>query len=213
MTNRPPLSKVLRETLALGVIGLVTGLATAFINPFTGSIDALMKDIVASSALGRFAWKWIAMLGPGALFGLTVGGYLYLRVRHSWLRWASLVVFSTGSWLLAILAVVMFTRAPLESIPLPPDPYARALPGLIGGLVGAGLLAALMARLYAFFRGGRPVLVMLFAGGLAGVPLFYDGFLVTFPLWQCVVAAAIGWALGRSRQQDRRRSECDVIAC
>jgi len=194
----------LRETLALGAIGLATGLATALINPFTGPIDGLMKDVVANSALGRFAWKWLAMLGPGALFGFTVGGYLNWRLRHSWLRWALLVVFSTGSWLLAILAVVMFTRAPLENVALPPDPYARALPGLIGGLVGAGLLAALMARLYGVFRGGRLVLVMLVAGGLAGVPLFYDGFLVTFPLWQCAVAAAIGWGLGRSRQPVRR---------
>jgi hypothetical protein len=204
VTNRTQGVDVLGETVALGAIGLATGLATALINPFTGSIDALMKDIVATSPLGRFAWKSLAMLGPGALFGLAVGGYLYWRARRSWLRWALLTAFSTGSWLLAILAAFMVTRMPLEGVLLPPDPYARALPGLIGGLAGAGVLAALMAGLYSFFRGGRPVLVALIAGGLAGVPLFYEGFLVTFPLWQCAVAAAIGWALGRSRKPIER---------
>jgi hypothetical protein len=184
----------------LGLIGLATGIATTLINPFTGPIDALVKEFVEGSPLGSFAWKWLATLGPGALFGLAVGGYLHWRYRASVVRWLVLIVFSTSSWLIAILASLAITRAPFDALSIPPGAYLRTLPGLVGGLVGAGILAALMSALYPFFRGARPVLVTLVTGALAGVPLFYEGFLVTFPLWQCAVAASIGWALGRDRR-------------
>lgn len=200
MTSRLADRPALRETLILGCIGLATGIATTLINPFTGPVDTLVKEFVEASALGSFAWKWIATLGPGALFGLAVGGYLHWRYRASITRWALLVALSVGSWVIAILATVALLRAPLEALSLPPGAYLRALPGLVGGLAGAGILAALMAGLYPFYRGARPALVTLAAGALAGVPLYYEGFLVTFPLWQCAVAASIGWALGRDRK-------------
>ena len=182
----------------MGALGLATGVATTLINPFTGPVDALVKEFVQSSALGSFAWRWLATLGPGVLFGLAIGGYLHFRYRRSAIRWAALIGLSTASWLIAILATVAITRAPLEAVPVAPEHFLRWLPGFVGGMIGAGLLAALMAGLYRFFRGPRPVLAMIVAGALAGVPLFYEGFLITFPLWQCAVAATIGWALGRS---------------
>lgn len=194
---------MLRETLTLGCIGLATGIATTLINPFTGPIDALVKEFAEGSPLGSFAWKWFATLGPGALFGLAVGGFLHWRYRASVIRWVILVGFSISSWLIAILATLAITRAPFDAFSVPPGAYLRALPGLVGGMIGAGILAALMSVLYPFFRGARPVLVTLVAGALAGVPLFYEGFVVTFPLWQCAVAASIGWALGRDRRSQR----------
>ena len=190
---------VLRETLTLGFIGLATGIATTLINPFTGPVDALVKEFAEGSPLGSLAWKWLATLGPGAIFGVAVGGYLHWRYRTSVIRWMILIAFSVGSWVIAIFATVAITRPPFDALPLPPGPYLRALPGLVGGLIGAGILAALMSGLYPFFRGVRPVLVTLFVGALAGAPLYYEGFVVTFPLWQCAVAASIGWALGRNR--------------
>ena len=200
LTNRPSAGTVLREALSLGGLGFATGVATTLINPFTGPVDALVKEFVETSAVGSLAWKWLATLGPGALFGIVIGGYLHFRFRPSVARWVALAAMSIGSWLIAILATVAISRVPLETIPLPAELYLRWVPGFVGGLVGAGLLAGLMSALYPFFRGPRPVLVTITAGGLAGVPLFYEGFLVTFPLWQFAVAAAIGWALGRSRQ-------------
>ena len=94
----------------MGSIGLATGIATTLINPFTGPVDALVKELVEASAVGSFAWKWVATLGPGALFGLAVGGYLHWRYRASLTRWVLLVVLSVGSWIIAILATLALLR-------------------------------------------------------------------------------------------------------
>lgn len=188
----------MRNAAIMGLLGLATGLVTAFINPFTGQVNALVQQFTAEAGWGSDAWLAVATVGPGLLFGAVIGAWLHFRHQRSLWRWGLFAGLTTASWVAAIFAAASLANAPLEWLPESWGPNLRWLPGIAGGLVGAAFVAVTLAALYPALRLVTAVLSVLVVGGLAGLPLFYQGFVVTFPLWQAAVGVAIGYGLDRA---------------
>ena len=191
----------MRNAAIMGLLGLATGLVTALINPFTGQVNALVRQFAAEAGWGTDAWQAVATFGPGLLFGGVIGAWLHFRHKRSLWRWGLFAALTTASWVAAIFAAATLANAPLEWLPKSWGPNLRWLPGIAGGVVGAAFVAVTLALLYPAFRRATAILSILVVGALAGLPLFYQGFVVTFPLWQASVALAIGYGLDRASER------------
>ena len=195
----------MRNAAIMGLLGLTTGLVTVLINPFTGQVNALVRQFMAEAGWGADIWQAVATFGPGLIFGVVIGAWLHFRHRRSLWRWGLFAALTTASWVAAIFAAASLANAPLEWLPKSWGPNLRWLPGIAGGMVGAAFVAATLALLYPALRRVSAILSILLVGGLAGLPLFYQGFVVTFPLWQASVGIAIGFGLDRADDRSALR--------
>jgi hypothetical protein len=134
-------------------------------------------------------------LSVGVVFGLVIAGYLlYLRLADP-LRAAIYAALTVGAWFVAErTAVEVFGQLPGKDVFFS---FKGLATGLVGGLVGAFLLALAGALLFPFYRRPGLGLATLATGGAAGMLIalidITDSGLVLFPPWQ----AAIAYCLAR----------------
>lgn len=183
-----------RDALVLAVIGIASGVVTALVQPFDGLIYGTVRDMLTEPWSN--AWEFVAVLGPGFLFGGLLGWWIHRTHQASVLRWLALTVAGIASWYLAVSGAIRVD----EWIPAQSSQYA--LPGLAGGLIGAAVVLAAAALLYPFARQWKPGLAMLVLGTAFGAILHVEE-IVLFPLWQAAVAACLGVALHAARTSER----------
>ena len=180
--------------LVFVVIGLVTGVITALIQPFNGPltdpIEALLGRLGSAYMEGLLGW--LAFLAPGLIFGAALGWFIYVAggKRDRW-RWLLFAMACAGSWYAGIFGAL--NAGDVLSI----DPEEYMLMGPIGGLVGASIVAASAAVLYSFARNFKTAAMIVASGTAAGLALHIniDAPHFLFPIWQTAVAASLGWSL------------------
>jgi hypothetical protein len=163
------------------VVGLFSGIVSFM--AYAASIGTYKSHLIL----------WIAILGPGIVYGIILTLYLVRIRRATLLRAAALVPLATAAY-----------YASLESISLGRNIFGRTELGewlsvlLAGTIAAVGLIAA-MCLLFSFFRRARFVTVTIFAGAVAaslyGLPIkWHVAVPMIFILWQVAVTACIGWA-------------------
>jgi uncharacterized membrane protein (UPF0136 family) len=183
---------LIRDALsAIGAVG-----RSALLGAVSGSVATTLIWLLPEATLGILEWRpgeWFFLspfsLLPGLVFGLIIGWALY-RGGHAGPRsFAAYVAASTVSYLAAVNLVFGIYG------------YVGSLwpTGMIGGLFGGACLTGLAAWKFTFVRRRKPVLLMLFAGGVLGslLPLSdsFWGAMVFFAVWQAGYAAAFATAL------------------
>ena len=136
-----------------------------------------------------------ALYGPGFVFGAALGGLVRAKTRLSVIRWVIFAGAATASWYAAVrTAIELFDLLSNETLGL-------MIGGAGGGATGAAIVAAGALIAYPFSRHPRFVVVSVALGALAGLLLAVeigDGPHLLFPVWQTLIAAALGAELGRS---------------
>jgi hypothetical protein len=169
-----------RHAAALGVLGAASGVVTGLI----------FESEVGGELVGR--------LGPALIFGAIIGGYVQFTLRSSHIRLAILLLFTIVSWNLAIqTAVEVYEQTDHMRIA-----------GIVGGFVGALVVAGAAALLNPALRRARPLVLLVFLGTLTGALLgqdawnIWDGEYDLFVVWQACVAGSIGMAIDTARRNE-----------
>ena len=200
------------QIFALGAIGLATGLVTMLIQPFDGMLLVLFEArlVVLEQFFGDVLLGIGLVLAPGLIFGAAIAWRVARTMPGGIWRRLGFIAFATGSWYAGV-------RAALATDPDNQIAGELAVAGLAGGFVGAAVIAAGAAICYPFARQLMPALVLVSLGAIAGLLLAVEigedsveAFLETpgaahllFPVWQTLVAGALGWAVQRTMARDR----------
>jgi hypothetical protein len=163
------------------VVGLFSGIVSFM--AYAASIGTYKSDLVL----------WIAILGPGIVYGAILGLYLVLIRRATLLRAAVLVPLVAAAW------YASFKSISLGRSLIGHTDVGGWLSGLLAGTIAVVGLVAAMCLLFPFFRRARVVTVTILVGAVAGLmyglPIeWYAAVPFVFVLWQMGVTACIGWA-------------------
>lgn len=170
------------KTIAVAAaIGAFSG-AISFL-AYAASIGTYKSDLVL----------WIAILGPGIVYGTILGLYLVLIRRATLLRAALLVSLVAAAW------YASFKSISLGRSLIGHTDVGGWLSGLLAGTIAVVGLVAAMCLLFPFFRRARVVTVTILVGAVAGLmyglPIeWHVAVPMIFILWQAGVTACIGWA-------------------
>jgi hypothetical protein len=167
-----------------------------------GAISGAVSFLAYAASARNYSvelFLWIAIFGPGIIYGLALGFYLLAIRRATLLRAVALVPLVAGAWYPAI-----------RSITIGPELIGYSgqvwLAGLFAGTVWATGVVVAMWLLLRFFRRGLAVAVTILigaaAGTSAGLPIAsVIAAPLVFILWQAGVTACIGWAAVRATEQ------------
>jgi hypothetical protein len=132
-------------------------------------------------------------VGPGLVFGLIVGFALRRAGLAGGWRYPVYALASTLSYFVAVQLALGFLIDVLEDV---------VSVGIVTGLCGGGVLAAVSAALMPAFRRRRVCAVMTASGGVLGALLYFAiafesffGWLALYAPWQAGYAAAMALAL------------------
>lgn len=178
--------------LVLGLLGLLSGSLVWVVAMFVWEpLIGLKWDLKVAGwelSLNQFT------LAPGLIFGVVVGGFLWLRdlIRPGQLL-AYLAAATVANFVATNFAVGM-----VDAID------SAAVLGMAAGLLGAACLTVLSLLLIPFVRRWLPCLLMVGAGTLLGGLLepalkesgeYVPGLLLLYAVWQAGYAGALGTAL------------------
>ena len=164
----------------------------AAIGAFSGAISFLAY----AASIGTYKSGlvlWIAILGPGIVYGAILGLYLVLIHRATLLRAVVLVPLVVAAWYASFKSI-----SPGRNLIGHTD-VGGWLSGLLAGTIAVVGLVAAMCLLFPFFRRARVVTVTILVGAVAGLmyglPIeWYAAVPFVLILWQVGVTACIGWA-------------------
>ena len=191
------------DLFVLAAIGFVTGIATVMLQPFDGLAYEAMDTVAQGAGPFSEVVEFVFSVSSGLVFGAAGGWWLYVRSRRSVWRWIAFAVAGGASWYLAILSALNYENL----VPFDISEYGVA--GLVGGFVGALVIAASAALLYPFAR--RPALfaALLAVGTVAGVLLYFETGdkppVILFLVWQTGVAGTLGVWLSKAHKDMRGR--------
>ncbi len=157
-----------------------------------GTISGFLSSFFFISSLNEHQkFAQIFGYGPGIVFGVTISLLLFLLLRKNILFHILYVGISIGAYYAALSSYFYFS-----------SPYSflgwsentdRGL--ALAGLVGSLILAVGLRLLYPIRFKYIPIIIGL--GTILGLPMEQLG-IFYFPLWQAVVATAIGYTISKS---------------
>jgi hypothetical protein len=180
---------------------------------------------VLSALLSTYAsWNWKSLLvngtpvQPGLYFGLVLSFGVFCWITRRKPDLFTVLAVTTVGWILAHQTAYHMYEFIDGSGRLPPQvPYVLAMCGATGGLVGSFVTGAGISLVSKGFYGGgnwaRTILIGTLTGTLlesavdAGtaprsLPVHVGSFLPLFLVWQCSVAASIGYGLTARNDRD-----------
>lgn len=188
------------------------GVKAVTIAAVVGAISGAVSFLAYAASARNYSvelFLWIAIFGPGIIYGLALGFYLHAIRRATLLRAAALVPLVAGAWYPAIRSITI-------------GPELIGYPGLVwlaglfaGTLWATGVVVALWL-LFRFFRRGLAVAVTILIGAAtgtsAGLPIApVIAAPLVFILWQAGVTVCIGWAASNATSAPARSGSSDLL--
>lgn len=172
---------------------------------FGGASGAAAWGLAALSSAAGIRSEWIALTGPGAVFGLAASLVVW-RLGHA-RAWQAVLfaILSAMAWPIGVAVATEVYLSP-GVVPESDEVVQDLFVGLAGGAVWAAL-QALAAATFPFARRMRVLAGLLVMGtaipGVVVAALFERGlagdllFLVLWPAWYAAIAAIAAAALPR----------------
>jgi len=166
-----------------------------------GAFSGIFSFMAYATSIGTYKVdlaRWIAILGPGIIYGFALALYLRAATRAALLRAIALVPLMAAIWYASLRSTTAGPRLIGHS---GAEPW---LSGLNAGTVAATGVVVATWLLFPFFRrfssAAVTLLVGMAFGMLVALPIgWHISLFLTFVVWQAGVTACIGWAVARAK--------------